>query len=320
MDSTAQIDLPDIDSSETFSLEGPLRYIRERDYLRSCVNVLRRRGFSFSTGFQCEVRSTIPINAGTSSSSALIVAWADFLARMSDQARALPCRDVATIAHEAEVLEFGEPGGMMDHFSTACGGILAIDFEPSIVVTPMKAKLKTFVLGDSGEPKDTKSVLARVKNRVLEIRRRLTERHPGISLLRENVQGLDRFAAELDPDQMTLLKGTVRNHELTQKARRLLNDKILDHRSIGLLLNDHQAVLRDVLRISTPKIDRMIDGALGAGAYGAKINGSGGGGCMFAYAPENPEKVAEAVQRAGGRAYVVSPDEGTRVEQSGEAE
>jgi len=28
----------------------------------------------------------------------------------------------------------------------------------------------------------------------------------------------------------------------------------------------------------------MIDAALGAGALGAKINGSGGGGTMFAYA------------------------------------
>lgn len=319
-DATVLIDLPDINSFESFSLGGPLPYIRERDYFRSCINVLRRRGFSFSAGFDCEVRSRIPINAGTSSSSALTVTWVNFLARMSDQARELSGEEVARLAHEAEVVEFGEPGGMMDHFSTACGGIIAIDFQPTIKLTPLKAILKTFVLGDSGEPKDTKFILARVKNRVLEIQHRLAQRHPGFSLIRESVQGLDRFSAELDREQMALLKGTVRNHELTKQARASLGWVPLDHRRIGSLLNEHQAVLRDILRISTPKIDTMIEAALSAGAYGAKINGSGGGGCMFAYAPENPESVAEAVERAGGQAYVVLPDEGTRIEQSAGSE
>ncbi len=34
----------------------------------------------------------------------------------------------------------------------------------------------------------------------------------------------------------------------------------------------------------------MIAAALDAGALGAKINGSGGGGCMFAYAPPIPKR------------------------------
>jgi galactokinase len=73
-------------------------------------------------------------------------------------------------------------------------------------------------------------------------------------------------------------------------------------------------VLRDNLKISTPKIDRMIEAALRAGAYGGKINGSGGGGCMFVYAPENPEAIAEAIAGAGGKAFIVEVDGGTRVE------
>ncbi len=81
---------------------------------------------------------------------------------------------------------------------------------------------------------------------------------------------------------------------------------------IGTLLNDHQKILRDVLGISTPKIDRMIEAALKAGAYGAKINGSGGGGCMFAYAPEHPEKVKAAIEDAGGEAFIIISDSGSR--------
>ena len=58
-----------------------------------------------------------------------------------------------------------------------------------------------------------------------------------------------------------------------------------------------------------------IKAALDAGALGAKINGSGGGGCMFAYAPNNPKKVLEAIQPFG-RSWIVKVDEGTRVEPS----
>ena len=48
--------------------------------------------------------------------------------------------------------------------------------------------------------------------------------------------------------------------------------------------------------------------------FGGKINGSGGGGCMFAYAPNNPKTVANAIENAGGKAYIVQSDIGTRIE------
>jgi galactokinase len=121
---------------------------------------------------------------------------------------------------------------------------------------------------------------------------------------------------ELTDDQAVLFEGTILNHEITQEARRLLQVKPLDHTRLGALLTKHQTVLRDVQRTSTPKIDRMLDAALHVGAYGGKINGSGGGGCMFVYAPEHTEQVAEAIERAGGRAYAVTVDEGTRNEPS----
>ena len=66
-----------------------------------------------------------------------------------------------------------------------------------------------------------------------------------------------------------------------------------------------------MLKVSTPKIESMLDAALDAGALGGKINGSGGGGCMFAYAPNNSEAIAEAIEKAGGKSYIVRADEGT---------
>ncbi len=57
----------------------------------------------------------------------------------------------------------------------------------------------------------------------------------------------------------------------------------------------------------------MIDSAMEAGAAGCKINGSGGGGCMFAYAPGNASAVADAIESVGGKAFLVNADEGTKI-------
>ena len=53
--------------------------------------------------------------------------------------------------------------------------------------------------------------------------------------------------------------------------------------------------------------------AMDAGALGGKINGSGGGGCMFAYAPDEPEKVAEAVKKICGNTQIIHSDAGTKI-------
>ena len=84
-----------------------------------------------------------------------------------------------------------------------------------------------------------------------------------------------------------------------------------NHKLIGSLFTEHHAILCDALKVSTPKIESMLDAALDAGALGGKINGSGGGGCMFAYAPNNAVGIAEAIEKVGGKSYIVRADEGT---------
>ena len=123
---------------------------------------------------------------------------------------------------------------------------------------------------------------------------------------------LYNYKSLITQQQFELLKANIRNRQLTQEARFLLNEDPMNHREFGKMLTAHQNELRDGLRISTPKIDRMIDAALQAGAFGAKINGSGGGGCMFAYAPDSYEKVAKAISKNGGKPYIISVDEGAK--------
>jgi len=316
-DSIIHINLPDIKTEDTFSLENSSTYVSERDYFRSAVNVLLREGYTFSSGFDCTVHGKIPINAGASSSSALTVTWVNFLARMSDQHKELPPEEIARLAHQAEVVEFGEPGGMMDQYCTSFGGALFIEFHPKLTVQRLPLHLKSFVIGDSGEPKDTKFILAHVKNRVLDIVKRISRNHIGFSLQTINLENIDWYLNNLDKNQSELLLGTIQNRDITREALKIFLHPHFNEKKFGDLLNEHQNILRDVLKISTPKIDRMLDAALKSGALGGKINGSGGGGCMFVYAPDNMESVAEAIEREGGKAYIVHIDSGTHVESSG---
>jgi galactokinase len=310
-DRTVNINLPDINDKDIFSLDKPLKYIKERDYFKSSINVLRRYGFQFSHGIDCTVQGNIPINSGTSSSSALIVAWINFLSQMGDRQKKLTPEQIAEFAYEAEVLEFAEPGGMMDQYSTALGGIITLDSSPTVTVKKMGPKLGMFVLGDSGEPKDTKLILSRVKEQIQRVVGVLRKKHSGFSLKTITEKEIDSYSDDLTMEQLELLRGTIKNRNITRKAENILNMLPLDHKKIGKLLTEHHVVLRDILKISTTKIDRMIEASLKAGAYGAKINGSGGGGCMFAYAPVNTDKVKDAIEKEGGIAYIVHVDEGT---------
>lgn len=209
------------------------------------------------------------------------------------------------------MLEFAEPGGMMDHYSTSVGGIIFLDSYPEIQLTKIKAKLGAFVLGNSGEPKDTKLILAGVKNQIQKVVKELQKSHPEFSLRTISEDAIGNYAKELTVEQIELLHGTIKNRDITMQAKEAFNKTTLDHRWVGILMNDHQGVLRETLKISTPKIDRMIGAALRAGAFGAKINGSGGGGCMFVYAPESPQQVKQAIEKEGGEGYIVTVDEGT---------
>jgi len=310
-DLSVDIDLPDINGKKTFRIDREVNYTEERDYFKSSFNVVKKHGYTFSNGIKGTVKGTIPINAGTSSSSALIVTWINFLTRISDQCKILPSEEIAKLAHEAEILEFKEPGGMMDHYSTAVGGIINLETYPELKLNILNAKLGSFVLGNSNQPKDTKGILKRVKFGVLDIVDKLKREDSAFSLHTIIYDDINKYASLLDDDQLGLIKGTVRNRDILREAKEVFLKDVTDHKKIGALMNEHHSILSGICRISTGKIDSMINAALDAGAYGAKINGSGGGGCMFAYAPENTEKVFNAIKKISD-AYAVNITGGTR--------
>ena len=247
----------------------------------------------------------------------MVVSWINLLARMSDQGRELTPVECALLAHRAEVDLAGGAGGQMDQYATAVGGLLFQSFHPETRVEPLPGKLGAFVLGDSETQKDTQAILSRVKERVTALVASVRHRHPEFSLHTIPAGEIDDCLAVLAGPDRAFLRATLRNREITREGRELLMQPRPDAGALGAMLDEQHSILGGTLGISTPKIDGMLEAARRAGAAGGKINGSGGGGCMFACVPDAPDRaaaVAAAITTGGGRAFVVTVDEGTRSE------
>jgi len=312
-DGRFRLDLPDINGADEFDAREEIPYRSRRDYLRSAANVLRRAGLEMRQGYDITVQGTIPINAGCGSSSSMLIAWIGFLAASQDPS--FPCdpETVARYAHRAEVLEFEEPGGMMDHYTAAVGGLLHIKTEGEIECTPLPAKLNGFVLGDSLTPKDTTSTLARSRQAMAEAVAVARREVPDFDIHRTSLEDTRAMFDKLEPRGREMLEGNLVNRDLCRAGLEALRQEQPDPPEVGRLLFAHHEQLSRNIQVSTPKIDQMVEAARDAGALGAKINGSGGGGCMFAYAPGHEEAVADAIRSAGGEAYIVQAHPGLQV-------
>jgi len=313
------LDLPDMGENLVFSFSD-LAYRGPRDYLRSSVQVLVREGFlPHPFAVNATIRGTIPIQAGASSSSALITAWIAFLLYAAGNHQG--AKDgllIARLAFMAEVTEFGERGGMMDHLSSSVGGLLFIDFsQDPPTVFPLPLLQGHFILGDSGEPKPTLKTITRVRGNqeaALEAARPFFPPFTHISDLPpwEVLAPLvcDRIPEHLFP----YLRAVIRNRDITLKARVLLSDRKPDPLGIAEQINKLRELMDRDLCLSTPRLDELMSAALQSGALAAKVNGSGEGGCMLAYCLEDQsERVMKALRAAGGTPHLLTLGPGVSV-------
>ncbi|MGY5852702.1 MAG: galactokinase family protein, partial [Candidatus Thorarchaeota archaeon] len=273
-DAVVSVDYLDLKEDDEFHIDKELEYRHQRDYLRSAFSVLKREGIRPKQGADLRVRGKIPMGGGLSSSSALAVASVLTVMQLSNHYS--DPESVARLAHQVEVIEFGESGGMQDHYGSSFGGIIHLDLGKDYKVTQLPARLSGIIIGDSEEPKtdsvgDIKSLKETVENEYrmisesIEFDRRTTPIN--------NVYGLSRARPS---ESRSIAEATLRNRDLTQRAFLTLNQSKVDLKVVGGLLDEHHEILRDGLHRSTPKIERMINAAKNAGAIGCKMNGSGG--------------------------------------------
>ena len=73
-----------------------------------------------------------------------------------------------------------------------------------------------------------------------------------------------------------------------------------DLKKIGELMNENHRILQEI-EVSSKELDLLVDIARKQGAFGAKLTGGGGGGCMVALTPgkEVQGKVVGAFKGVG---------------------
>lgn len=231
-------------------------------------------------GLNIEVNSTVPVAAGLGSSAAVAAAVAAAVGALLNVKMAR--EDVFRISFDAEKIMHGTPSGVDPAISTFGGALL---FQMDTGFKPLKVKADIpLVIGNTGIERLTRVQVSKVRN--------LRDKYPQI------FEAMMRTA-----------------REIVLRAIDALREGDLE--TLGELINFNHALLYGV-GVSDESLEWLINAARKAGALGAKLTGAGGGGCIIALTDkERIEKVLEAVQRAGGSAFIArKTDEGVRIESS----
>jgi mevalonate kinase len=173
-------------------------------------------------------------------------------------------------AYEAEKAYAGNPSGI-DNTAATYGGLIwfkknlgggANTIERLSIREPVE-----IVIGNTGIVANTKAMVAGVAER-----------------------------KKRNPEKYGALFGQA--EDLAFKARKAL--EAFDLKQVGELMNENHRLLQEI-EVSCKELDHLVDLAREQGAFGAKMTGGGGGGCMVALTlgKDLQEKVAAAMENEG---------------------
>lgn len=217
-----------------------------------------------------EIEPFIPYASGLGASAAVAVAMTKALARCFNQA--VSDEFVNDIAFSCEQLSHGTSSGL-DNTLATYGGLVNYqrcqkESNFSFIKTDHSIPLVVALTGKRGFTSET------VK-RVAEARKQ-------------------------DPNRINQLFERI--NKIVFQAQQQLEAGTLD--ALGELMNENQFCLRS-LGVSCDEIERVIEVALGNGALGAKLTGSGGGGAVIIYAPKTQDQVLAALKAEEISAFTI---------------
>ena len=296
------LQLLDLDVTIIIDLNEKINLITESDYYRSSMAVLQKEGSHFTQGYDIEISGNIPLNAGISSSSALVVAWLRFLLQAQKVSSPLSNKTLGELAYASEVLYFKQPGGLMDQYTIAQGGLLYINTKTGRT-SELPNTLGKLVVAESGIYKETLTVLQNARNfsqNALEV---VLKKEPNFDIHTATVSSYNDYLQFVPEKYKDHWYAAIHNHLLTQEAKKALQTDKPNLKAIGTLMNEHQKILEERIQNTPIIMKTQMDAALSAGAFGAKIIGSGGGGCMVAMVSEDTlQPVINAFLAKGAKA------------------
>jgi mevalonate kinase len=249
--------------------KGSKGYAEEKkaQQLESIDRILKAMGMApKAVSFSIWLGGNLPEFSGLGASAASSVAIARAIAK--EYGKKFSDERINAIAYEAEKAYAGTPSGI-DNTAATFGGLLwfkknmsggANTIEKLHIREPAE-----IVIGSTGIVANTKAMVEGVAER--------KRKHP------EKYDTLFEQA-----DALALI------------GRKALMD--FDLKKVGELMNQNHRLLQQI-EVSHEKLDFLVKLAMEQGAYGAKLTGGGGGGCMVALTPgkELQEQVAKAVEK-----------------------
>ncbi|TDD29996.1 hypothetical protein E1218_02375 [Kribbella turkmenica] len=236
-------------------------------HIRAAAAVFRRTTGLRLDGLNVAVRSTVPPGAGLSSSAAVVVSVVAALNEVF--CRPLDNHQVIEAAFATEMEQLGTGAGQMDFYGCALGGVQYLDCtaDPPAVIEQLAMPANSeLIIVDTLTKRRTKDVIA-------------TKRL--------------RWAAH-EPDMLTYVDETT---ALVAEMRHLLAGSRPAPYRLGELFTACQSLLRDRLHVSTDLIDETVQRSLSRGAYGAKLTGTGAGGCVIVLAdPDGADGIVIALR------------------------
>lgn len=224
-------------------------------------------GDSLPRGLDVEWESALPVSSGLGSGGAAFTAFVAALTALLPDEAGLERR--AEWAQRGDLVAHGGIASALDTQTSLLGGVIHYAGHGLADGVPCGPGL-ALVIGHSGVQAATGDVNSRVR----------------------------RWLAQKPAARLAVFRGI---GALTRAALPALAAGDWD--TLGRLMTLNQLVLEKI-GVSCPELESLIDAALDAGALGAKLSGSGGGGIMAALVrPETQAAVADAVRAAGGIVY-----------------
>jgi galactokinase len=236
-------------------------------YVAGVLRALADRGRE-PVGFDGAVASSVPVGSGLSSSAAFEVSLSLALAEAGGLS--LPPHDLALAAQAADHA-MGVPSGIMDQLTSVSGReghALLVDCRSlGVRPIPFPDELAAVVV-HSGLPRAlADSEYAERRGACEALARRL-----GLAALRDAT-----------PEQVA--DDPRGRHVVSENARVLAAADALasgDAQTLGRLMGESHASLRDDYEVSTPELDTLVALLEEEGALGARLTGAGFGGCVVA--------------------------------------